>query len=169
MPARLTVPNVQHITQPRKLCWATCILMAREVILNKQNPDVTPEKINEAMIYDSTAHGARPHVIKAACERWGMACNIQYSVLSFEAIRVQIEANQPPIIGIDWADGGGHAIVLSGYEMRGPTRWVVIDDPGKATTETVPYRWLEEGLREQDGTTHSWSESYLLSLRVVNV
>jgi hypothetical protein len=74
--------------------------------------------------------------------------------LPFAEVTAQIGLGRPISVAIAWFDGGGHNVVVSGYDTRGTD--LTIDDPWTGTSYSVPYRAFPGNYRF--GAT--WSQSY---------
>ena len=122
-----TNKKVVLIQQPQsQLCWATCILMMRRIEKEDISKDITPESIVERCFSrgkdEDNNIGGQDHVITAALEAyvWG-SNNVSYveNPISWQAIKQSIDNNQPLLVGYGWKEGGGHVMVIGGYEEKG--------------------------------------------------
>ena len=57
------------------------------------------------------------------------ASNTEDEALSWEQLTREIDANRPVAFGWHWNSGGGHMVVVCGYQEIGGERFVVINDP----------------------------------------
>lgn len=153
---------VRHVQQPlSKLCWATCILMVREVLVNKRNYDITPEKVFEAVLYYDDNVDATTKMLLAGLERWGAECSEhRKGKATYLEVQTEIGANRPIIVGLTYPNSK-HVIVIGGYELRGPTRWWKVFDPASNAAEWQPFRHLEESA--------TWTDTFFVRARNVNV
>ncbi|MFP3891776.1 C39 family peptidase [uncultured Ralstonia sp.] len=139
-----TQPAVLHAQQPLSdICWATCVKMVLEVRRGKVNPDITADSISRRVLYadkGSENTGLPDHVIKAALEAYGCPYKLVDRQLTWEEVTAQIGKNQPVVLGIGWKRGGGHAIVVGGYDLDlNGKRWLLINDPGLAAESRVAF------------------------------
>lgn len=173
-----TNPAVTHIAQPSsKLCWATCILMAREVTKG-WNPDITPDKIvQRSMMADSgTNKTASDVLLTSAMIDWLGAGKWVKRPLTLAQIANNINANLPFIIGINWNAGGAHAIICGGYDAKGPD-WGMLKlfDPLAPTSAAVStdrlfgkrydpdYKIGTENAGGSPRTAGAWTDSFIIA------
>ena len=89
-------------------------------------------------------------------------------VLTFDEIRHEIDAERPICIRIAWRDGGGHFIVIVGYEVtpRGVNK-VIVEDPARGRGRAlVPYNQL---LSNYDVGHGEWTATFFLAVRAAGV
>ncbi len=148
-----TNPAVCHITQPdTKLCWATCILMVRNV-LKQANPDISPQKIAARTFHgDHRAAniGGKDCIIKSAIEDWVSGpnkCGYVQRSFTWDEVKSAIDNNKPILVGYGWSKGGGHVMVIGGYEAKGRGDWglVRLFDPLLSGPRDVSLDRLSDG------------------------
>jgi hypothetical protein len=167
-----TNPAVAHITQPESnLCWATGILMARNV-RKQANPDHTPRRIAERSFNTSPNASNFPGyapTIKAAIEDWIGNCSYVTRSLTWAEVKQDIDNNKPVLIGYGWSNGGGHLMVIGGYEDKGDGSWgfVRLFDPALNTHKDISFDRLSAGNYDQENWPgvqkgHIWDASWRL-------
>jgi len=170
-----TNPAVTHITQPESdLCWATCILMMRNV-LKEVNPDHTPQTISARSFYRDRSDaniGGADIVIKAAIEDWvsGVGkCGYHARSFTWDEVKQAIDSNKPILVGYGWSKGGGHAMVIGGYEAKGGGDWgfVRLFDPLRKEYKDISYDRLVKGDYDLEnwpgaGKGHAWDATWYL-------
>ncbi|WP_156255324.1 papain-like cysteine protease family protein [Sandarakinorhabdus oryzae] len=173
-----TNPAVTHIQQPSsKLCWATSILMMRQVIKG-WNPDITPDRIvqRSMMAASGTNKTAPDFLIIGAMYDWLGAGKWVKRQLTLAEIKNNIDANLPFMIGINWNAGGAHAIVCGGYDAKGPD-WGLLKlfDPLAPSSATVStdrmiggkydpdYKIGTENAGGTDRTAGAWTDSFIIA------
>lgn len=80
--------------------------------------------------------------------------------LTFDQVREQIDKGVPIGVRIEWKDGTGHFVVISGYSIAPGMRTLMIQDPdSKTKTVEVPY---EVFLTRYRGLGH-WDETHRIA------
>ena len=69
--------------------------------------------------------------------------SVSWSAISYGSLQSQINSNKPVIIRWGWSSGGGHALVIKGYNTAGTK--VTYIDPGNGSIHTQPYSWMKSG------------------------
>lgn len=78
-------------------------------------------------------------------------------ILSFDQVREQIDKGVPIGVRIEWKDGTGHFVVISGYSIGPGLRTLMIQDPDSKTKSVeVPY---DVFLTRYRGIGH-WDETH---------
>jgi hypothetical protein len=66
--------------------------------------------------------------------RYGFAAeSTEHEPLSWEAVKAEIDAGRPVAFSWEWRYGGGHMMVLIGYEQRPEASLVQVNDPRPST------------------------------------
>ena len=81
-------------------------------------------------------------------------------VLSFAKVQEEIDAGRPVCVRIRWRDGGGHFVVITGYDVspRGVEQ-VIVDDPFYRQSR-IPIERLRSSYQVDHG---KWTATFLLS------
>jgi Papain-like cysteine protease AvrRpt2 len=167
-----TNPGVGHITQPEsKLCWATSLLMVRNVI-KQANADITPQKIAARSFYrdpGDTNIGGYDHIIKVAIEDWIGNCSYVKHPVTWAEVKQDIDNNKPIFVGYSWSTGSGHLMVIGGYENKGDGSWglVRLFDPALNAHKDISFDRLSGGNFDQENWPglekgHVWDASWRL-------
>jgi hypothetical protein len=150
-----TNPAVAHRLQPlSKLCWATSILMVREV-LKGANQYITVDKIVQRTLSSDpgTNKTGKDHIIASAMYDWLGGGNLVPGPISIDAAKASIDAGKPFIIGIGWYLGGGHAVVVGGYDRKSADWGLLkIFDPLAPRAATISTDRLRRGDYDPDYT-----------------
>jgi hypothetical protein len=168
-----TNPGVGLITQPEsKLCWATSLLMARNV-RKQANADITPQKIAARTFSrdtDDTNIGGKDHIIKSAIEDWIGSCSYVKRALTYAEVKQDIDNDKPVFVGYGWSNGGGHLMVIGGYENKGDGSWglVKLFDPALTAPISISFDRLAAGNFDQENSPglekgHVWDASWRLT------
>jgi hypothetical protein len=74
-------------------------------------------------------------------------------------VQGEVDSRRPVVCRIGWKDGGGHFVVLHGYDLSGATPLVHVADPvnDKNGTSIYSLREFREGYRNGDG---AWTHTY---------
>jgi hypothetical protein len=163
-----TTPAVQHIQQPQsKLCWATCILMARTVVKGA-NADITPEKISSRSFYTSQSNiGGFDHVTTSVIEDW-IGKSLLVNSITYSTVRTYINNNKPILLGYSWLGGGGHVMIIGGYEDKGADWGLVkLFDPLQTAPKIISFDRINKGDYDPDSAIghqgHKLDCAWLLS------
>ena len=171
---KLTQPNVTHYQQEEdEQCWAACMKMMLD---QKRRKDDSPKVKNEVVLvsYDAiisrTMHDQAnspiySKMIPSAFYTFGIDVSSENNKLSWETIKESIDKNTPIMIGVQWQEGGGHVMVIGGYEEDEPQRWVYLYDPYEGQAQKVHYDRLINGNYEYAGrnSNDEWSLSIQLT------
>lgn len=144
-----TQPPVTQIQQPESdLCWATCVNMV-VAVLKAGSPilrDMTPQRIQARLHYESLNIGQPDTMIKVALENYGCTATLSNRSLTDAEIITAIDANHPIIVGMSWGQGGGHAMVIGGYTEKSVSGlWVDLYDPLETAVKLVYAEALRKG------------------------
>jgi len=99
-------------------------------VLKVANPDITPKKI-AARAFSEDPNGnvniaGKNLVIKAAIEDWVGKCQYYTRAFTWEEVKTSIDNNKPILVGYGWSTGGGHTMVVGGYEPKGTGDWGLV-------------------------------------------
>jgi hypothetical protein len=75
---------------------------------------------------------------------WGINREFCANAISFDALKAQISLGIPNQAGWRWTGGGGHVILVVGYNHDPTNQKVVINDPGKGRG-FITYQQLQNG------------------------
>ncbi|KAA5806163.1 MULTISPECIES: papain-like cysteine protease family protein [Thermoanaerobacterium] len=121
----LSVP--QYSQQPYdNLCWATSTSM----IISYFKGDTTDRTVEIAKDKYGTNFNQPGYTTDAEYyvkKYTSKAGSIQYNSLSYTAVQYQINHGGPIYTRIQWTSGGGHAMVIKGYDTS--TNYVIYNDP----------------------------------------
>ena len=79
--------------------------------------------------------------------------------LEFDALRQQIDQKLPVCVRIEWPDGGGHFVVISGYSITPlGKQMVIVKDPWYVDS-VLAFEELRSDYLLAGGT---WSDSFLV-------
>ena len=77
-------------------------------------------------------------------------------VLSFNEIREEIDAGRPICVRVGWNGGGGHFVVISGYDVLPKMGEVVIIDDPQAGQSRLTYDAFLSRYRKSGSWTHTY-------------
>ena len=77
------------------------------------------------------------------------------AVAPFPGVQQEINQKDPLGVRIGWAGGGGHFVVIFGYDDATATDYVIVADPIWGVTQ-LPYSALVSGYRGNGSWTHSY-------------
>jgi len=73
----------------------------------------------------------------------------------FTGVQQEINQGDPVCARIGWAGGGGHFVVIFGYDDSTPTNYVVVADPIWGVSQ-IPYSVFSSSYRGNGTWTHSY-------------
>jgi hypothetical protein len=82
---------------------------------------------------------------------------VQGALLPVASVQTEINADRPIGCRIGWSGGGGHFVVLSGYDFGGASDFVDVQDPWYGPS-VVNYSTFASSYQSNG----SWTHSYLL-------
>lgn len=85
--------------------------------------------------------------------------NYYDSALNYTTATSALSKGNPVVVLWTWPDGGGHFIVLDGYDDSGPTLYFMNPWPGEGAG-WGDYSWIRDGTGNMG--THWWSESLIV-------
>ncbi|MDQ3917591.1 MAG: hypothetical protein M3348_03865 [Acidobacteriota bacterium] len=169
--------GVQTVSQrPRdEWCWAACAEMVLRffgVTLDKcqvagralRRNDCCPSSVG-------CDAGLDVGQVDEAFERAGLAGN-RFDALTFDEVRDQIEGRpalgdpglslprRPVVAGIQWQNGGGHLVVVSGWRVAADSiRYLKVNDPFY-TSGDIRYQDLQShyGPNDNGRWVHTWAD-----------
>jgi hypothetical protein len=130
----------------RKWCWAACVEMLLNhfqrhqdqcSIVGRKRDEVLPEVccgVNEA---DFENEGCEPLVMRDVWMKFNISAEAHLATngtpgrLTFDEIKTEINAERPVEVGIKWNDdiGGGHAVIIKGWDSINGEDAVWVNDP----------------------------------------
>lgn len=106
--------------------------------------------------------GATVKEIKTTLEEYPVLFYYYDTPRTFEQIRTNIKKSFPILIGIDWATGGGHAVLIVGYRTnRASLREVYIIDPDPTTAPLITIDFADLSIGKYRGNGR-WRESFCI-------
>lgn len=151
--------SINGVTQEKtNWCWAAC----SQSILSYFGTSVTQTAFVNYVKNSTTAPNltATDAEAKSGLSHWGVSSTQTTSYLSFSTIISEIYNNNRPIYaGWSWTAGGGHALVLDGYDDD-TTDYVEYMNPGDGGFHQATYTWFKGGSSYDhvwDGTLYKMS------------
>jgi Papain-like cysteine protease AvrRpt2 len=89
---------------------------------------------------------------------WGRRGSYYMGPLAYSTARSALERGNPIVILWNWSGGGGHFVVLDGYDDNGSMLYFMNPWPGEGA-EYGDYWWIRYG--SGDMGTHRWAESLI--------
>ena len=144
-------------------CWAACIEMVlhKSGDTSKQQGDLADAAFGETgcLLAPKSSFCDRPIQIDhfgTEYNRYGFNCVGPSGALSFAQIQAEIAAGRPVQVGVLWTLGGGHAVLVTGWDQQGTDQFVRVDDPDHGSTGMKHYSELLTAFGE--GTwSYSWT------------
>jgi len=136
-PAPVSVPVPWRKQEQTQWCWATCMQMVflhDDPATNRTQCQLANAAFGNSGCCQSPSsslcnNALGIYSISAEWSRYGYHSAYQDSSLSFEAIKTEISAGRPVEIGLKWTNGGGHAVLIVGFEIDGAEQLVIVNDP----------------------------------------
>lgn len=168
-----TNPPVTHVQQEGdNQCWVACMkMMLDQKRVKADSPKVNGdvvlinyEAINSRVMHSKADSPLRGEFFETAFHSFGTAIETTSTPASWDTIKDNIDRETPMMMGVYWSQGGGHVMVISGYEESNGQRWVWLNDPATDSGAKVHYDRLARGNYEFPGREDGgeWS----LTLRI---
>lgn len=146
-PATYSVSVPKEKQEKTLWCWAASSVSILENLgTNTTQSDfctVVKGKITNKAANDSEAQDGLSH--------YGYSSKLTTSYLSFNTIRLEIYNYERPIyMGWSWNSGGGHALVIDGYDMSSED-YVSYMDPHDGAYHYGTYDWVKG-----NSSNHVW-------------
>ncbi|MCI7472143.1 MAG: C39 family peptidase [Clostridiales bacterium] len=143
------VVDIPKVRQEKSLwCWAACT----ESILRYYGKGVTQEDVVR-YTYDSTINStAKDEDVQDALSHWGVDGTLTQNSVSSSIVSGEIKGGNPLYAGWSWRNGGGHALVIDGYDKTSGTMSVEYMDPGDGAFHASTYTYFKGG----SGYDHIW-------------
>jgi Papain-like cysteine protease AvrRpt2 len=145
--------------------WCWCAASASVAQFYRKDSKWTQCKIAELILNRSDCcndgpGGAvcnEPRPLDKSLRKLNHLRNVLYGHISFEAVKKQIDQQQPIGVRISWLDqpGAGHVLVISGYDANAGT--VTVEDPMFGRKQHYAY----DQLVDQYIANGYWSVTYL--------
>lgn len=127
---------VEEIEQEKtNWCWAACM----QSILDYNGTTVSQcEEANWLFSSNNCCNlnacnsGATPGEQQDVLDHWGLSSDLDYSTLTWNELKNEIDAGQPVSIGFSWCTTGGHSLIIAGFCETGgtsPSQLVLYMDP----------------------------------------
>ena len=159
-----TNTQVIHCKQIKdQQCWAACMKMMLDQKRIKENKPQIENKvvlIDYESIISRTMHNDANRSIpdsflQSAFYTFGIDINVSKGKANWETIKSNIQKNLPLMMGVSWHMGGGHVMVISGYEEENTQKWVWLNDPALDEGKRVHFDRLLNGNYEFAGRNQS--------------
>ncbi|NGQ96295.1 hypothetical protein G3578_14105 [Brevibacillus sp. SYP-B805] len=138
-PAVYSIGVSEELQQEDEWCWAA----ASVSILDYFGESVDQDEVVEYVKGDVINEGATDSEVQDGLEHWGVDSTRTTSYLSFSTIKSEIYNYERPIYaGWTWDTGGGHAVVLDGYDDD-TTDYVEYMDPWDGDHKSSTYNWFK--------------------------
>jgi Papain-like cysteine protease AvrRpt2 len=165
---QLDAPVVQQ--EHSEWCWdadATAVLTSRQLLVTQcaiaNWVDSTDYACGSYPFYwnapvNSPNYLAGTTGIAGILWSWGRRSSSYYAPLAYRTVRSAIQGGDPIVILWSWRGGGGHFVVLDGYDDDGPMLYFMNPWPGEGA-EYGDYGWVRSGSAAMG--THWWTESLI--------
>lgn len=151
----LGVPKVQQ--SKTNWCWAACgesILKHYDIYVSQAT--FAAEVLDTLPAPNSTASDSQ---VLSGLNYWGVTGTLVANSISFSTISSNIRAGRPIYAGWSWRSGGGHAIVINGFNGTSASNgYVEYMDPGYGNYYVLSYNNFKGGSsydRTWDGTIYA--------------
>lgn len=96
-----------------------------------------------------------PNVIDSVMSEYGLLNTKINGQVSFDDLAAQIEKKLPIVVRIQWQEGGGHFIVITGCSNNGTTAMIQIQDPMHGIKE-LPYQTFSGSYMDKGHWSHTY-------------
>lgn len=143
--------NVKLFKQKEDLwCGPACLQMVCNYVTRKK---ISQKKLHKACTGNSRNTTVTVSQMKKAARKQGMSVHAYHRPLSEAEVATQIVGNKPIIARIGWKNGGGHVVVIKGYEcINIEEMYIYINDPWPDTGEQkIKYTDFKDHAYEANG------------------
>lgn len=140
------IPKVQQAKS--NWCWAAC----GESIARYYGNSITQATFAQQVKGNTLNVTAADSEVQSGLEHWGISGTLVQDSVAFSTISSNIKAGNPLYAGWSWSSGGGHALVLDGYDSTSVTNSVEYMDPGDGAFHVSTYTSFKGG----DSYNHVW-------------
>lgn len=153
--------SLQHQLQTN-WCWAACTSSVSAffaptstwgqcAIVNAELAQTT------CCQYGDTTQCNQPWYFDRALQRTGNLNSVRAGAAPWGEIQAEIDAGRPVGARIGWTGGGGHFVLLTGYQRNGALHEVEVQDPwtGSSTVELTTFTNAYK-------SSGSWTHTYLV-------
>lgn len=142
----LGVPDVLQ-SKSQWCCAASSVSVLRHFGIGGVSQNEVVESVKAAIVNEP----ATLDEIEEAVENWGLEASTKTDgSFTFSRVKTEIATDEQPIIaGIAWSSGGGHAVVIDGYD-DGSTDYIEYMDPWEGDHYQMKYSSFE------DSSTQEW-------------
>jgi hypothetical protein len=140
--ATLKVPHI--VQEQRKWCWAASAQMVLEHCgFATTQCDIAAGLLNKSCCRTPRACnvGCKSDGVDQIYNQFGINSQYQPSSLPFTSIQAEINAKRPIQVGLNWAKGGGHLAIITGWEQDTSGDWVRVNDPDPTRPRPVIIRY----------------------------
>lgn len=161
---RLGIETVSQ--QPRKLwCWAACAEMVLRFFgVAKDKCSVAGVALHMNNCCPSSIACDQGLSVEGIDSAFGSVrlAGDRFVTLTFEEIRAQISGDPPrPVVaGIQWHEGGGHLVVISGWRISadGSIRYLKVNDPFYTSGDIRYEDFVDKyGPNDNGRWVHTWA------------
>jgi len=127
-----TVPQIPQ-AQP-EWCWAACAQMVLQFYgQTVQQCELASKLFGQACCDDPGSllcnDPAQVPDIAGVYRQWGRNAVLVQGQVSFETLQSEINANRPVEIGFAWNNGGGHQVLVCGWNIDSTGPYLLVNDP----------------------------------------
>ncbi len=151
--------NISGVRQQRtNWCWAAC----SESILRFFGHSVSQSNV---VAYVKGNHlpneGATDDEVQDGLAHWSVSGTVKANSLSYNNIKSEINDNKPIYAGWSWNSGGGHGLVIDGYDgISSSSGYVEYMDPADGAFHSLSYTsFVSNSQHVWDGTVHNLSNN----------
>lgn len=129
-------------------CWAA----SSQSVLDHYNIFSVQDGIVKVVKGSVVNKTATVDEVQEGLEAYGLDSSATGS-LSFNKLKGELNSGDPVIAGIVYSDGGGHMVVIDGYEEDGTSKYIEFMDPAKGSHVVKSYSSFK------DSSSQEWLES----------
>ena len=127
-----TVPQIAQ-AQP-EWCWAACAQMVLQYYGQSiQQCELASGLFGEPCCDDRDSllcnEPAQVTDLAGVYQKWGRNAAFIQGQVPFETLQSEIKANRPIEIGFSWSDGGGHQVLVCGWNIDSTGPYLLVNDP----------------------------------------
>lgn len=81
---------------------------------------------------------------------WGISSTALANYLTYDATKTQLKSTYPVIMRFGWFGGGGHFLIIRGYNDAG--NYLTYNDPWDGASHIATYAWVVHADYDHDWT-----------------
>lgn len=129
-------------------CWAA----SGVAVLYRYGKDVSQTNFSLSATGGTSNTAQSVDTVKSGLKKFSISSS-STSALTFTQVKTEINNSRPIIVGLTYLVGGGHMVVLNGWDTSSGTNKVQYMDPASGKYVVKTYTWLKSN------STWTWKQT----------